>query len=380
MHHNAKYAALKDCFTTKFKGHIHVLTELSERQYKRCVGNTIHVSNRYSKDKKQFYTTVSYGINIKKRKRKQMISGQKTWTTEIMLRNTTNCLVYIITNKIYLSPEIERGDIHTIDGTTRCFINDDDDKYRPSGMILLCVCKLGATEQCNGIKWGHAEEKILKSIKTNTITATNRHHGSHGGYFLFGNKAFYGKVGSSSVSQYAVKASKNRTVDIIEELFSSEVSYVIDNVAKNISIVKELISPVVDVAYEMQRHQGDINLKEVCSKNSGIWKTSVTVDAYTKDFRTENDCTYTVIHVPMQVSLYKCHAYHFQFALNEKHNISIPLHQCTTILFSAKCLTHRQTFVDNNDHKKDVFINFGAYGNQQLFNHMRKTFVRNGLK
>ena len=339
------------------------------------------MSNGYSVDTRKYYKTISYGINVMKRKKKQIIYGHKTWTTEIMLQNTTNGLVYIMTNKKELSSEIESGNIHIIDGTTRCSNNDGyDSKHCPSGMILLCVCKVGANEQCNGIKWGNAEEKILKSVKNSTITATNSHHGSHGGHYSFGNKAFYGKVGSSSVSQYAVKKSNDISAKVLEELFSNEVRYGVNNIAKHIPIVKELISPVLDVAYEMQCHQGDINLKEVYLKNSGIWKTSVTVDAYTKDFHTENDCTYTVIHVPMQVSLYKCHAYHFQFALNEKHNISIPLHECTTILFSAKCLTHRQTFVDNHDHKKDVFINFGAYGNQQLFNHMRKTFVRNGLK
>ena len=86
-------------------------------------------------------------------------------------------------------------------------------------------------------------------------------------------------------------------------------------------------------------------------KNSDIWKTSVTVDVYTKDFRTEKDCTYIVIHVPIQVASDKCDAYHFQFALNEKHNISIPLYECTTILFSTKCLTQKQTFEDKNDPK-----------------------------
>ena len=113
------------------------------------------------------------------------------------------------------------------------------------------MCKLGATEQCNGIKWGRAAEKILKSIKTSTITATNGHHGSHGSHFSFGKKAFCGKVGSSSVSQYAVKKSNVITSNIIEELFSNEVGYGVDNITKYLPIVKELISPVIDVAYEM---------------------------------------------------------------------------------------------------------------------------------
>ena len=176
-----------------------------------------------------------------------------------MLQNTTNGLLYIITSKTDLLSEIKSGNIHTIDGTTRCSINDGNDcKYCPSGMVLLCVCKLGAPEKSIGIQWGHAEEKILKSVKSSTITATNRHHGSHGGYFSFGNKAFYGKVGLSSVSQYVDKKSNNKTANILEELFSNEVRYGVDNIARHIPIVKELISPVVDVAYKMQAIHGEV--------------------------------------------------------------------------------------------------------------------------
>mgnify|MGYP004177150321 CR=1 FL=1 len=187
---------MKDCFTNKFKGSIHVLTELSERQYKRCIINSIHVSNRYSKDNKEYYKTITYGSNIKKRKRKQIIYGKHLWTSEIMLQNTTKGLVYIITNKTDLTSELDSGNIQLIDGTTRCSINDENDgKYCPSGMVLLCVCKLGAPEKSNGMKWGLPEEKILKSVKSSTITATNRHHGSHGGHFSFGNKAFMARWG-----------------------------------------------------------------------------------------------------------------------------------------------------------------------------------------
>ena len=118
-HHNGKYAALKDCFTDKFKGPIHVLTELSEQQYKRCINNTVNVSNKHSKDNKEYYQTVSYGVNIRKRKRKQTICGDKTWTTEILLENTTDGLLYIVTNKSELSLEIKQGNMHIIDETTK---------------------------------------------------------------------------------------------------------------------------------------------------------------------------------------------------------------------------------------------------------------------
>ena len=117
--------------------------------------------------------------------------------------------MYIITDKSELSSEIKQGNIHIIDGATRFSLNDGIDcKYCPSGMILLCVCKLGAPEKITGVQWGHAQQKILKCVKDSTITATNKHHGSHGDYFSFVNKAIYGKVGTSSVSQYVDKHKK----------------------------------------------------------------------------------------------------------------------------------------------------------------------------
>ena len=108
MYHNGTYVSLKYCFTDKFKGSIHFLIQLSEVQYNRCIHNTVYASNKYSKEKKDYYKTVSYGVNIKKRKRKQNICGHKTWTTEIMLENTTDGLLYIITNISDLSSEIKK--------------------------------------------------------------------------------------------------------------------------------------------------------------------------------------------------------------------------------------------------------------------------------
>ena len=117
-------------------------------------------------DKREYYKTITYGMNIKKRKMKQIILGQKTWTTEIMLQNTTNGLLYIITSKTDLLSEIKSGNIHTIDGTTRCSINDGNDcKYCPSGMVLLCVCKLGAPEnqqEYNGVMLKRRSLRVQK--------------------------------------------------------------------------------------------------------------------------------------------------------------------------------------------------------------------------
>ena len=70
--------------------------------------------------------------------------------------------------------------------------------------------------------------------------------------------------------------------------------------SKHIPNIQQLISPVLDVAFQMQKQYGDVNFKEVELSELGIWKTVVTVNAYTKELHTEDDCTSTIIHVPNQ--------------------------------------------------------------------------------
>ena len=47
---------------------------------------------------------------------------------------------------------------------------------------------------------------------TNIITPKNNHNGSKGTYYSHGNKANFGIVNGSSVSQYAYKMSKNMKI------------------------------------------------------------------------------------------------------------------------------------------------------------------------
>ena len=70
-------------------------------------------------------------------------------------------------------------------------------------------------------------------------------------------------------------------------------------ISQDIPNVKELLSPVLDMVYEIQTERDDTNLKDVSLKNIDIWKAFVSVDSYTKDIHTYDDCTYTVMYIPM---------------------------------------------------------------------------------
>ena len=109
----------------------------------------------------------------------------------------------------------------------------------------------------------------------------------------------------------------------------------------------------------------------------GIWQSTMAVNGYTMELHHEDDCTYTVIHVPQQADPILMKSYAFQSALGKKCNISFPFHDHTTILFCGTYLTHCQTCEDISTNNDKCFINFGAYGNRRLLSHIRKSFQRN---
>ena len=365
-----KYTELSKTICDGHKGPLNVLIELTSTQYKRIVDNTIHITKRYVKEKKVYYSSIVYGKNIVKRKRQLIVFGNKTWWSEIMMDNIIDHTVYITTTKDELMDEVKTGNIKFLDST--------DTSTQPSGIVILMMCKLPENSATKCKRWGKNDHEILKKIKVSTNSKTHQHHGSGGFHYSFGNKAFYGKINNSSVSQYALK--KNTDVNIglqekMEKEFSEDIRYGISNLSKHLPNIKHLISPVLDIAFQMQKEYGDVNLQEVELSELGIWKTVVTVNAFTKELHIEDDCTSTIIYVPNQETNTDACTFHFQFALGEKHNIAIHLKQCTTIMFCARFLTHRQTSEDMSP--KSKFINFGCYGNRKLFNHIRQSFKRN---
>ena len=125
---------------------------------------------------------------------------------------------------------------------------------------------------------------------------------------------------------------------------------------------------------------GDINLKETGSYEDGLWQSSISVNARTNEFHTENDSTYTVITIPKQEANEKAEAdYAFFFKVQDKHNVSIKLSEGLTFVFSGKLLTHRQSCNKESSIENELFINFASYGTQRLFTHIKNTFMRQKL-
>ena len=137
-----------------------------------------------------------------------------------------------------------------------------------------------------------------------------------------------------------------------------------------------MISPVIGVAFEMQSSHGNVKIEETSVLEVGVWESTLSINTVTKHFHTEDDVTYTIIDVPSQAKRTKSNQYHFLFQFSKKFNIGIPMHIGTTIVFSGKLLTHRQSsmMLDNTD--DDLFFNFGSYRNKKLHNHIKKSLKR----
>ena len=69
--------------------------------------------------------------------------------------------------------------------------------------------------------------------------------------------------------------------------------------------------------------------------------------------------------------------YKFLLKLNDNVCISLPLSPNVSFMFSGTFLCYRQA--GNTSKYKEVhkFVNLSSYGNQKLFNHIRKSFARN---
>ena len=63
--------------------------------------------------------------------------------------------------------------------------------------------------------------------------------------------------------------------------------------------ILQLISPILDISYDMQKY-GNINFQEVKTSTIGMWQSQICVNATMSILHTEDDCTYTFIHVPNQ--------------------------------------------------------------------------------
>ena len=125
-----------------------------------------------------------------------------------------------------------------------------------------------------------------------------------------------------------------------------------------------IVAPVIHVAHELQSTVGDIIIEKPYVANVGIWQISLTVNTETKDMHPEDDVTYTTISVPLQQIPSADRMYYCMFQLNHRYNVSLPLIEGTTLLFSGKLLIHEQSYNAFDSTDDELFFSYASYGNK----------------
>ena len=365
----------------------HCLLELSRREWLRHKDNAIHLSGLYTiengRNIKKYFRIVNAGCNVKLKKTHKSLNENgigNYFYQEINIDQMKGGYIMIIMDKIELERE---KDLIILDTTRRSNANDNNDNnYHPSGKVILMVTTLSHQYGNHGYIWGKDEYMSVNKVKSNTIKNENQHFGSEGKVYSFGNRGNFGMINDSSVTQYAIKSKTPNgyfCAAAIENMAAEEICLGINDLENILPTIRGLIAPILDVCYDYQSEIGNINLKKVPTSDDGLWQTSVCVNSFTKKFHTEHDCSYTFIYVPQQEINQKRYTdahYTFLFSLNIGNNVGIRLKSGISIMYSGVYLTHRQSCENMKTKKKTLFFNIASYGNQMLFQHVRRSFDR----
>ena len=194
-------------------------------------------------------------------------------------------------------------------------------------------------------------------------------------------------VDNKSVGVYTTKKSKNnlrqKQIDNdakeVEEICSGSMITAVDSLSSIIPDLRYLLSPVIDTGAQIQKQFNEVVLKQVQNSASGCWNTFLYVDGRTHNLHTEKDCAYTLITVPSQVmnkNLPLVNKPMFLFKIGKKEQIMLPLVNNMSFVYNGKFIMHRQAYTPSNNSYSRKFFNMSSYGNEKLFNHLRRTFDR----
>ena len=126
--------------------------------------------------------------------------------------NTTDGVFEIVIYKTELL--VSNPELIIIDGSNQELLEDnvnDDTRYKPSEIVVLCLAKLEREDITSWYSWGNKDVINVKKWKSNIITGHSSHFGSTGNYYSYGNRANYGLIGKSSLTQFVHKKFKSKS-------------------------------------------------------------------------------------------------------------------------------------------------------------------------
>ena len=261
------------------------------------------------KDNKLEYSTIKLGKDIVMRRKKCTSSGRCMQWKSLLLQNVTNGFMVVVGYKHEFLDS--NPDLIVVDGSNQQLLDDninDVTAYKPSGIVVLCLMKLEREQIHSQYLWGLNDAVNIKKCKTNIITGHSTHFGSTGKYYSFGNRANYGMIDKSSITQYVLKKynklssmiTAEQQSQVMEELLANDLYNGVMSLVSIVPNLKQYIAPSLNIAFQLQQNIGDCNLKATRVKKAGLWQSSICVNCQTSMFHTENDCTYTVISTPNQ--------------------------------------------------------------------------------
>ena len=388
-----------------------ILIELDKKEWKRLQPNSIYISNSNShlpdkthvSKKKIFYNSIEYGKNLNCNKNnitsKKLVMKDESACIDadiVNIQDVKKSIVAIVTDKedvLNVYTNFLSISSNATPGSPK------NPLFKGSNKVLLCFVKHERlkspdNDECS---WNSKLLPKLQQTKPNICinNGTNNHFRSQGYISAWGNKAFYGKSSeTSTVSQYVSK-SPSKTVRIeeverlnmeLEDIVAKEVELSVARITHTFPNISQLIAPILNVAYQKQIDDGDVNFNLSKTSKDGLWQSEMCVNAITRDFHTEKDATYTLISVPQQdfddKTKKKPSPTYFLFNINENTTIGFKMSQSTSFIFNGTMLTHRQ-FCQDGYEKESIkgkkindFFNIACYGNQRLFNHLRHSFRR----
>ena len=370
------------------KAYPHCLVQLSKKEHDDLRNNSIHVEGIFMENGQVQYSEVTYiGSNIKLKKRTLNIDD-KDINCHIINVTRLKKRVFCITTNVSNILKLQKDTI-IIPSTSR-YDNDmhEVSTAKEDGIVLLFYAMVPDTYMKYSMDMDYNFAENIKKVKDNIIKSANNHYQSQGLYYSFGNKGAFKIVNNSSVDQYAIKARAKKThsnelnewCSNAESVIALHLNESVNSMKRYIRNIPHLICPLLNVAYEMQKDHGCVNLKSVKTTESGMWMSSVCINARTSLFHSEEDCTYTLIKIPYQdkdMNKGNAHERMFLVRINNETMLSIPLSYNLSFLFSGNFITHRQHQSMKCYEDRSLFYNISSYGNKRLYSHLKKSFQRN---
>ena len=368
-----------------YKKHFTCLIQLTCLDFKKIQKNIIFLSDISVKDKvssedRKFksvrYESFCSGINIKLKDK--INAAKRNQEINVELHKTKFRCVYFCCSVA----EILSVYPHTI------FIPSSHKRGSPkknalSLYAIISVLKIREDKHVPSV-WSLNDLARVRSCKTSVVGDVNTSHfGAKGEYYSYGVRAAFHIENNSSLSLYKAKytsSTKKQKIikveaDNSEQKLAMECESFVSSFKNHLPRIHKHLSAIVDTAYKMQLEEsvGSINLVNSPTSKNGLWQSQICVNASTASFHTENDCTYTLIGVPVQP---KHNLYKFLFKINERITFSVVMNQNVSFIFSGSFLEHRQEFSSFTDDASGFFFNVASYGNGRLLSHIRQSILR----